>query len=512
MSCIATVERGPRQPVLVFMFLPCLLLALALPANAGNASAAPFDSGFFADFYNRFPADTPASAQPTGLGAGETAVEPGGQEASRISPAVNPDLTGLALALSLQPVKTDAGPLLHRPLWMQTLLPALLLAAAGLACRAFGAAMLRHNRRLHASPAYKRWHAAWRQRQILWRRLKQCPDQDAAARLLTGEMASFLVDIFGLPRGTTSGELASAIEAKAPDLAAILRGAELALLNPRSAPPPLDTVKLRQQLRHLLLTLAFCLIPSMLSCAPDNNLPPAGNAVISPSIMDAVVRAYCRGDYPAAAERLREFLPRDNNEAPHLLYNLGNCLFLQNDLPAALAAYERARRLLPRDPDIRHNLAIARENAGLAKPGSLENLRDFLRPDEWLLAAGALVLAWGVLAGLLLWLRSPQFSHPPSSGLGALPTLLLILALGALGNCIWQENSSYRQGSVGILAAAAGPLQTQPYAGSPAVPGGELNGVTAARLKERQGNWLRIQLPGKPVQGWLPRQEVHEVW
>src|SRR5207253_6786447 len=51
-------------------------------------------------------------------------------------------------------------------------------------------------------------------------------------------------------------------------------------------------------------------------------------------------------------------------ESGSLYFNLGNAWFRAGDIGRAVLDYERARRLLPRDPDLHANLSYARELAG----------------------------------------------------------------------------------------------------------------------------------------------------
>jgi len=46
-------------------------------------------------------------------------------------------------------------------------------------------------------------------------------------------------------------------------------------------------------------------------------------------------------------------------ESPDLFYNLGNACYKSGSIPGAILNYERARRLLPGDDDLRHNLQVA---------------------------------------------------------------------------------------------------------------------------------------------------------
>ena len=87
-----------------------------------------------------------------------------------------------------------------------------------------------------------------------------------------------------------------------------------------------------------------------------------------------------------------------------VLFNLGNAYFKQSRLGPALLNYERARRLLPRDPDIAANRAFALERAGTvpqANSAWVEVLFPIgVRATANELAVASLVLTW-ILAGLM---------------------------------------------------------------------------------------------------------------
>jgi tetratricopeptide (TPR) repeat protein len=67
---------------------------------------------------------------------------------------------------------------------------------------------------------------------------------------------------------------------------------------------------------------------------------------------------YQQGKFPEAREAYGAILS-GGKESPELLYNLGNACYKCGAIPAAILNYERARRLLPGDEDLRHNLQIA---------------------------------------------------------------------------------------------------------------------------------------------------------
>ena len=76
----------------------------------------------------------------------------------------------------------------------------------------------------------------------------------------------------------------------------------------------------------------------------------------APSFSEANAR-YEAQDYKAAAELYEQIAAHGENTAA-LCYNLGNAYFRIGQKGKALVAYERARRLSPRDADVRWNMEI----------------------------------------------------------------------------------------------------------------------------------------------------------
>ena len=68
--------------------------------------------------------------------------------------------------------------------------------------------------------------------------------------------------------------------------------------------------------------------------------------------------AYRNGDWPAAIESFRQ-LANQGIVNGRLYYNLGNAYLKNDDLGRAILWYERARRLIPDDPDLNFNYDYA---------------------------------------------------------------------------------------------------------------------------------------------------------
>ncbi|MDI6765696.1 MAG: tetratricopeptide repeat protein [Bacteroidota bacterium] len=67
---------------------------------------------------------------------------------------------------------------------------------------------------------------------------------------------------------------------------------------------------------------------------------------------------YRNGEYQKAVQMFEQVI-KNGYESPALYYNLGNAYFKQNNIPASILNYERAKRLSPNDDDINYNLRLA---------------------------------------------------------------------------------------------------------------------------------------------------------
>ncbi len=77
------------------------------------------------------------------------------------------------------------------------------------------------------------------------------------------------------------------------------------------------------------------------------------------SNFSAANRFYAKGKFPEAA-RAYETILQTGKTSPALLFNYGNAEFKSGHLGRAIAAYQSAEQLSPRDPELRANLAFVR--------------------------------------------------------------------------------------------------------------------------------------------------------
>jgi tetratricopeptide (TPR) repeat protein len=85
-------------------------------------------------------------------------------------------------------------------------------------------------------------------------------------------------------------------------------------------------------------------------------------APVDARAMTAANELFAAGHYAEAAQMYEQLIAQGAQDAA-LYYNLGNATLALGDAGRAVAAYERAAALAPRDADIRANLALAQEQA-----------------------------------------------------------------------------------------------------------------------------------------------------
>jgi tetratricopeptide (TPR) repeat protein len=215
---------------------------------------------------------------------------------------------------------------------------------------------------------------------------------------------------------------------------------------------------------------------------------------------------YRQGQYQQAREQYLEVVEAGVRD-PQVYYNLGNACFKAGRLGEAVLWYERARRLAPRDPDIRANLRLADElllgQAGVPEGAGqwLEDLYLFPTLDELSAVFGLCFLAaWG-LGGWRLWRRA--------WGAWWRPALFAAACALAASSGLYLGARLYGQSQ-----AQAVVLEAEVAARS--APDPQQTPVFVARegarlfLGRREGAWVLVRLPSG-LGGWVPEEAVEQI-
>jgi len=221
----------------------------------------------------------------------------------------------------------------------------------------------------------------------------------------------------------------------------------------------------------------------------------------APDAFTQANRLYEEGKYTQAAAAY-EKITRAGTVSPALYFNLGNAWLKAGQIGRAICAYRQAETLAPRDPDIRANLQIARNQAGdnnPALPGSRwTRWVGRLTLNEWTLAASAaMALFFIVLTSREIWPALKKSGAGLTAVLG-LACLGLVACLGVAADQRLIEKSSVV--IVSEAVARRGPLPESQSAFT------VHDGVELLVLGS-DGDWLQVSDASKHI-GWLAQKEV----
>ena len=214
--------------------------------------------------------------------------------------------------------------------------------------------------------------------------------------------------------------------------------------------------------------------------------------------------AYKAGDYDAAL-KLYGQITDDGFVSALIYYNIGNCFMKKNDLGHALAWYERALRLTPRDGDLQANLKFAKtmmKNPEVAAPKNFEQ-RIFVHfscitDDEIVIILCLLlsVIAMLILLGLYL-----QWRFKKTFFLLAILTMVFIFHVFAF----FAKLGIYNEHAI-ILSTVEIKYEPEEKATTHFTA---YEGWKVRILKENSG-WVKIERPDG-LSGWLPRDLLERI-
>ncbi len=216
--------------------------------------------------------------------------------------------------------------------------------------------------------------------------------------------------------------------------------------------------------------------------------------------------AYEGGRYAEAADAYRRILASGWSSLA-LYYNLGCASFKAGQIGYAVGFFEEARRIAPRDADVRHNLQVAlaqkRDRIENERPswllGLLAGVLDGYTPADavtWLL-----VLFWAICLGAAVWWtvggRAGAIARRALPALGVLG----IVAAGALGLKAYQVSSA----PSGVVVAEEAQVLAGPRAGE--TVHFVLHEGTLVYLGRQAGDWREVWLSDQ-MRGWVARESL----
>ena len=245
---------------------------------------------------------------------------------------------------------------------------------------------------------------------------------------------------------------------------------------------------------HALL-LAIALATASLAAAQDPVQAAAAGS-----------RAYERGDFREAAKDY-ELALRYGAHSGALYYDLGNAYFKLGKLGEAILAYERARKELGDDPDLRYNLDYAsslivdkiqapEENVYFKGLSYLHNLLSNDQTAFAFLACYGLASLLGLAAilGPFGWRR--RFAYCAAG--------LLVLTL-LVGSSLAAKMYTERAFEHGIILAEKVYARSGPGENNTSIF--EIHEGLKVQVHNRRSGWVQISLPNG-FNGWVPEDSI----
>ena len=226
------------------------------------------------------------------------------------------------------------------------------------------------------------------------------------------------------------------------------------------------------------------------------------------SLYQRGVEAFRQENWELAISSWQE-IERQGNVSGELYYNLGNAYYRMGAVGRSIAYYERARKLLPRDSDIRQNLELARMATvdRVERPVRLmvwdwvDKVRDGLSLSE--IARIVISLSLLTAASLAWWRFSPLHTRRVARMLTIVFAGLLVVSGAWLS---WRSVLDSRQHAVVVEAKVD--VFSAPDTSAKQVF--TLHEGTTVRERQEVSGWIQIVLTDGRS-GWLRAETLESI-
>ena len=214
---------------------------------------------------------------------------------------------------------------------------------------------------------------------------------------------------------------------------------------------------------------------------------------------DQANKLYEQGKFAEAASAF-EKLAHGGRVSEPLYFNWGNALFKSGHLGQAIAAYQQAERLSPRDPDVRANLQFARNQVQgpTLRPDRVARGLGALNLNEWTCLAATAAWLWLLALTMLQWrpiLKAALRSYVLWLG------LLTAFLCGCFVIAFYFDHVAQR--AIVITAeteARQAPLDESQNAFT-------LHDGAELQILDRKDQWLQVQVDSRRI-GWIRQDSV----
>jgi hypothetical protein len=231
--------------------------------------------------------------------------------------------------------------------------------------------------------------------------------------------------------------------------------------------------------------------PSWVKAAHPSDDPGDGTILLE------AISAYGAGRFATSAEKFAHLASR-GIENGKLYYNAGNAFLKAGDIGRAVLWYERAKKLLPHDPDLRFNLAHAgtfvkdkSEAAGFDFTGMLFFWKNYLPPWLMIWTAIGLSVAFALYTGMRTRKGKRVFT---------LAGILFFVAVILAGTTVCYDYYEKSHGRYAVILSSEASIRSglSPEATTLFV----LHAGTRVRVEEKRAGYLKIIFSRDKI-GWV---------
>lgn len=218
-------------------------------------------------------------------------------------------------------------------------------------------------------------------------------------------------------------------------------------------------------------------------------------------------KLYEQNQYEEAAAEYKQIIDM-GYQSGALYYNLGNCYFKLGSLGKTILYYEKAKRLIPQDPELTFNLNYVQSllEDKITNPKiswivkNLINIATFLSLSTW---CELLIILWIISMGcFIISIFTIKFGkYLKYTGFIAFISLIISITFTILHYTTYASSNAIILSKEVVVRYGPGEAEVEAFL---------LHEGTEVSIKKEQESWYQIQLPdGKS--GWLPKDTVEKI-
>ena len=196
------------------------------------------------------------------------------------------------------------------------------------------------------------------------------------------------------------------------------------------------------------------------------------------------------------------------NLSPEVFYNLASCYFRLNKLGRASLWYRRALQLDPLMVEASQNLRLLKRKLSYVsfQRSELDRMLATLPQNAWTMIAicGGWIFVLAMTTLLIFRFRQPL------SGLLVGLTICGIIVAILGGTASYLHRASLNPNSLAIVVSEEVVAVTGPFPGAQAIV--SLPEGTELRIRANRESWVRVQIPGNDLAGWVKSDEIEPLW